>query len=537
MSVLCVGNVPEIFRERLALSFSVQHAQELPQEIGDETGYVVYAESATETADLTVLDSVDKPIGVCYWAPVIDHDKLLSVVLGFDVDAVLHGCPPAPLAMEYVTKRIRRYLDQLAKNTSTHDALALRSLFQIPAGNGSEPLHVRYHRSAGLTLLSASTQDMARRMRYTIRAMNREPVPEMPWTHSGRSALDEHGLLTPARPTLADLFQVGPPGDTNNRLGFGLAEQRRQVYPKVGMALIRGESGTGKSLIADLMRQAFQRSDQWQKANASTPMPFVRINCGAMTSENFDHTMFGTARDQFSGIPKAVVGLLPRADYGVAFFDEIGDMDHSAQSRLKAVLDDLVITPFGMEPYYLHLRVIAATNVALESSGFQHDLLQRFTYTITVPPLAERREELPRLIDFAAQNPMINSTGGEELAVTHISHGAVSLLEEQDWSHGNFRELRRVVESAVFRAISERRKIVTNDDVARSFLAKPTPPQERRVVRLATELDDPHEIPVRQFDDLDKASAVHQVPILESPDGDRWVRAAGVTYSYRSRDV
>lgn len=548
MSVLCVGDIPPIFRERLALSFpgEVRHETRLPAAI--DAAFVFYAESASEREDLARLAEEECAVG--YWAPVVGHDQLVSIVLSFDIDVVLHGEPPGAPAMEYAIRRLQRRLSQASGAPAGRGTLRLGDLFTVPDGD-PEQRHRRYQRSAGLALLSASTQDMARAMRFTIKAMNRQPVPKMPWRAGGRSALTAKKVLPGgAVPTLDDLFQLGPSGDAKQRLGFGQARMRREAYPKTGMALIRGQSGTGKSLVADLMHQAFQQSPQWRAHNAVpssaeagpesrdvASMPFVRINCGAMTAENFDHTLIGTAAEQFSGIGNAVVGLLPRADYGVAFFDEIGDMDPTAQSRLKPILDDLEVTPFGMEPYYLHLRVIAATNVDLESSGFQHDLLQRFSYSITVPPLSERAEELPRLIDYAAQNPMINITPAGGLDVTHIDQAAMRELQAHDWSHGNFRELRRVVESAVFQAMSDRRRAVSAQDVRDSFLAKPIAPRERRRVQVAREISDPGEIPVLSAEDLEKAAIVHDVPILVSPDGNQWVRAAGVTYSYRSDDV
>lgn len=527
MNIVCIGDLPTGLVGWLHQAHHVRTVARPTAEDLKGAEYAFVADSRRVTEDLALLANAEVPFG--YYAEAIDDDRLVSIVLRYPCDSVIEGKSPSHEVIKVALDAAYRRVVREAKPRSGLDFTSYFTLSETGTNR-----HQEYAKRAAISLVSASTQGLMRNLRSTIQAMDRTPLPTLRWDPSP-TAPDvpfTGGKLKPgSRPPLSQLFGLGRPAAAE-RLGMGEIASRRADFPQPGMALIRGESGSGKTLIADLMWRAFSVSRQWTDNNAGVQMPYVKINCGAKTAKNFDHEMFGSAPGYWSGIDKPVVGELARADYGVAFLDEIGDMEQSAQSRLKAVLDDLVICPFGLDPYYLHLRVVAATNVALETSGFQHDLFRRFAFTLDVPALNDRKEELPRLIAYAAQNPMINPPRGASLTVTGMADAAVKALRDHDWSHGNYRELGQVVGRAVFKAAQAGRAVVTIDDVRESFGAKALPTDARQVVRISKPIVADAAVEVASEFDLAQAATVHGVPILRHDDT-QWVRSAVGTYVYR----
>lgn len=243
--------------------------------------------------------------------------------------------------------------------------------------------------------------------------------------------------------------------DEQQRAAFEAAPSWELLPPKL---LILGESGTGKSLVAKLVRQLLTQPPKDAEA------PFQRISCGGLTSDNLDHVLFGVPPRVWTDI-HAVIGQLTRAAHGVVFLDEIGDLPLPGQARLLTFLDDLNIEIEQMPPFFGFLQVIAATNRDLEertlTGEFRHDLLARFKQRVELPPLRERREEIPQLVDFAAQQPDANPTGaGDRRAVTHISEAAIQRLRAQDYRQGNFRELEEVVHQGLHEARVRRDRVL-----------------------------------------------------------------------------
>jgi len=160
--------------------------------------------------------------------------------------------------------------------------------------------------------------------------------------------------------------------------------------------LIRGESGTGKELVA---RTLFARSLRAQRA-------FVKVNCAALPSELLESELFGYERGAFTGAEKRKLGKFELADGGTIFLDEITEMHPSLQAKLLQVLQDGHFSRLGGEvDISVDVRVIAASNRNLEGAvrdgSFREDLLYRLNVvTISLPPLRERREEIPFLTDF-----------------------------------------------------------------------------------------------------------------------------------------
>ena len=220
------------------------------------------------------------------------------------------------------------------------------------------------------------------------------------------------------------------------QLGASLARVARSPTT----VLLTGETGTGKELAARYIHAASPRHDQ----------RFVVFNCAAIPDTLVESELFGYERGAFSGANAPHSGLLHQAHRGTVFLDEIGEMSLVAQAKILRAIEAQEIVPLGgRRPVPLDVRIIAATNVDLEqavaSGRFRRDLYFRLNVVrITVPPLRERRSDVPALVahyvrQFAPQ------FGTER---HHFTDAAVSCLVQYSWP-GNVRELKNLVESAL----------------------------------------------------------------------------------------
>jgi DNA-binding NtrC family response regulator len=204
--------------------------------------------------------------------------------------------------------------------------------------------------------------------------------------------------------------------------------------------LIQGESGTGKELIARALHYNSHRADA----------PFVAINCGALPENLLESELFGYVKGAFTGAHANKTGLLKAADGGTLFLDEIGEMPAALQVKLLRALQEREVTPLGAtKPVTFDLRIVAATNRDLEDEiiahRFRDDLYYRLSvFSLTLPPLRERREDIPLLVRFFVQKY------ARELQTTErtVSDAAMQSLINYDW-RGNVRELQNAIERAV----------------------------------------------------------------------------------------
>jgi len=202
--------------------------------------------------------------------------------------------------------------------------------------------------------------------------------------------------------------------------------------------LILGESGTGKELVARAIHQASPRSGG----------QFVAVDCGAIAEGVLESELFGHARGAFTGAQSARRGLFEEASGGTLFLDEIGDVGPNLQSRLLRALQEGTIRRVGTnEPVAVDVRVVAATNRDLaqtvKDGRFREDLYFRLNVvTIQIPPLRERREDIPLLAEHFAHKH------GRPDGARAISESARDLLVAHDWP-GNVRELENVVARAL----------------------------------------------------------------------------------------
>jgi two-component system, NtrC family, response regulator PilR len=203
--------------------------------------------------------------------------------------------------------------------------------------------------------------------------------------------------------------------------------------------LINGESGTGKELVARAIHDMSPRAER----------PFISINCGAFTETLLESELFGYVKGSFTGANSNRKGLFEASNRGTIFLDEIGEMSPAMQVKLLRVLQERKVRPVGgHDETPIDTRVIAATNrdlkqMSLEGS-FREDLFYRVSVIpINLPPLRERREDIPDLVRHFTAKFCENSA--KDLTV---SPKAMELLENYVWS-GNVRELEHTIERAV----------------------------------------------------------------------------------------
>ena len=229
----------------------------------------------------------------------------------------------------------------------------------------------------------------------------------------------------------------------------GVLDSVRQAAPTNATVLLLGESGVGKELVARTIHRNSPRAGQ----------RFIQVNCAAIPEELIESELFGHEKGSFTGATEKQVGKFEQADRGTIFLDEVGDMSPKTQAKVLRVLQEQEVERLGSaRTIKVDVRVIAATNKNLEEaiarSEFREDLYFRLNVIpIVVPPLRERRDDIPLLVQHFARR------GSEEnnLKMRRFDAGALEALQRHRW-RGNIRELRNAV---------ERLLIMTSGDVVR----------------------------------------------------------------------
>lgn len=242
-----------------------------------------------------------------------------------------------------------------------------------------------------------------------------------------------------------------------------IMDQVRRAAPTNATVLILGESGVGKELIARAIHRNSLRASQ----------RFVQVNCAAIPEELIESELFGHERGAFTGATEKQIGKFEMADRGTIFLDEVGDMSAKTQAKVLRVLQEGEVERLGSsKTTKVDVRVIAATNKELEEEiaegRFREDLYFRLSVIpISVPPLRERVEDIPSLIQhFAAQFSRDNNR-----RQARFSPSAVEALQQARW-RGNIRELRNAVERLLIMSDSD---VIEAEDV-RSVVRSPSRP-------------------------------------------------------------
>jgi two-component system NtrC family response regulator len=240
-----------------------------------------------------------------------------------------------------------------------------------------------------------------------------------------------------------------------------IIRRAERVATTKSTVLITGETGTGKELVA---RAIHDRS-------AQRDMPLIKVNCAAIPETLLESELFGHVRGAFTGATTTKKGKFALADGGTIFLDEIGTMNPALQSKLLRVLQEREFEPLGAErTERVDLRVIAATNRDLRQmvaeGKFQEDLFYRLNVIpIELPPLRERRDDIPALVDHFVKKHA-QRTGRR---IEKVEESALTGLQQYDWP-GNVRELENTIERAVVLSADT---VITNQSI--SVLGAATP--------------------------------------------------------------
>ncbi len=341
-----------------------------------------------------------------------------------------------------------------------------------------------YARARTRSLVSNRMGGFVADLREAYRVLSGWPLrSRLPWdphdSHSPRSTgtgvkwtLDVH---SDRLPNLQDVLNTSSAPESRDRLAGVLpidddwAKVWRSSPP---LLLLTGESGTGKSLVAETLAQLLTPVGQ--------PIRLEKVNCAALSERTWEHLMHGAAPGAWSDIEEAVVGQLARGAHGVLFLDELGDLPLPVQAALLTYLDERLVRPAKGRPFPAFQHIIAATNRDLEEGvnqrWFRNDLLARFGLRLEIPPLRERgvddpgKSELKQLLDFLLQDPSINPRLNDgRRAVTHVSGEALQKLVAFEYRDGNFRELTEAAHLALRSARRRYSRLIEVRDVTLSY--------------------------------------------------------------------
>lgn len=228
---------------------------------------------------------------------------------------------------------------------------------------------------------------------------------------------------------------------------IGKSQKMKEVFKMIGRAassdatvFITGESGTGKELVARALYMSSKRSKG----------PFIAVNCAAIPKELIESELFGYEKGAFTGATELREGKFELADGGTLFLDEIGDMDVSLQAKLLRVIQEREFYRIGGRiPIKVDVRIITATNQDIDSAirekRFREDLYHRLNViTISLPPLRERREDIPIL----AKHFLKRFSNELNSNVKNITDDAIDILKSHEWK-GNVRELENIIKRAI----------------------------------------------------------------------------------------
>ena len=213
-----------------------------------------------------------------------------------------------------------------------------------------------------------------------------------------------------------------------------------QVAPQEATVLLLGETGTGKGLVARAIHSRSSRKDR----------PMITVNCSALPANLIESELFGREKGAFTGSHDRQMGRFELADNSTLFLDEIGEMPMDLQTKLLRVIQDGEFERLGSpKTIKVNVRIIASTNRNLEEEirkgRFREDLFYRLNvFPITIPPLRQRKEDIPILVDYFVAK--FNKKTGKKIET--VSKDTLNVLQEYDWP-GNVRELESIIERAV----------------------------------------------------------------------------------------
>jgi formate hydrogenlyase transcriptional activator len=293
---------------------------------------------------------------------------------------------------------------------------------------------------------AAAPDDARRRVRGELDALAAAEAQLAEITRQRDAALAEVAQLrAQTRQEPWEVTRAAPGGRSTTVVGRSAAIQRvlalaAQVAPTNATVLLTGETGTGKERFATLIHDASARAHR----------PMVRVNCSAIPTALIESELFGREKGAYTGALSRQVGRFEVANGSTLFLDEVGDLPLDVQVKLLRVLQERIIERLGSpRPIDVDVRIIAATNrdlgESVRSDTFRSDLFYRLNvFPIDVPPLRERREDIPLLVEEIVEE--IGEAMGKRFDA--VARRSLEDLQQGEWP-GNVRELRNVLERAM----------------------------------------------------------------------------------------
>jgi two-component system response regulator PilR (NtrC family) len=365
---------------------------------------------------------------------ILDDEPVIRDVLGSVLAKAGFVTREAATAAEGLERLAKEPIDLLLLDLMLPDRPGLEVLSEVKSRHPEVPVVVVTAYSSVESAISAMREGA---FHYLPKPFRNEEV-----VHVVRQALEKKQLVAENRALKARLN--APPG-LKEIIGRSPSMERvfetiRQAAGARSTILITGESGTGKELVAKALHRLSPRASG----------PFVTVHSGALPPDLLESNLFGHVRGSFTGAVADKKGLFKAADQGTIFFDEIGTVPIETQAKLLRVLQEREFLPVGaVEPQHADVRVIAATNADLPrlvaEGRFREDLFYRLcVITIPLPPLRERREDVPLLVETL----LARAASENGKAVPSVTPGVMKALLDHDWP-GNVRELENVLERAL----------------------------------------------------------------------------------------
>lgn len=336
---------------------------------------------------------------------------------------------------------------------------------QLPDQSGLQVLQQLQHMEPRLPVIMMTAHGTAE---TAIEAMKHGAYDYVlkPWKLDELRALILQALQASRLQRVPAVFDIaGNQAAGNVERIVGKSDQMQNIFKEIGRiaqqdvsVLILGESGTGKELVARAIYHHSRRKDQ----------PFLAINCAALPDNLLESELFGHEKGAFTGADRRRIGKFEQAHQGTLFLDEIGDMALVTQAKVLRVLQDGQFERVGgNETIQTHVRIIAATNKdlndAIRKKEFRQDLYYRLnTFILNMPPLRERKDDLPALIEHFIRRH--RSQLGQR--ITGVSEEALQIMSSYSWP-GNVRELDNAIKYALVHA---RGNLITPDALPRELL-------------------------------------------------------------------
>lgn len=373
------------------------------------------------------------------------------------IDDELEICESIKMILEYEDYYVEYSNDSDAGVNKilnySYDLLLLD--IQMPGLNGFEVLNLLREKKINLNVIMISAfnsvENAVKATKLGAFDFIEKPIDREKLLISVRNAIDKSALIK-ENIKLKNSVENRDVIIGNSQAIKNIMQTVELVSKTDARVLITGENGTGKELIARAIHKASNRS-----ANE-----IVEVNCAAIPNELIESELFGHERGAFTGALQQRIGKFEQADKGTLFLDEIGDMSLQAQAKvLRAIEDGKVERVGGNNKIAVDVRIVAATNKDLreeiKNNNFREDLFHRLNVIpIQIPPLRERREDIPELIKHFIKD----LCGKNNIPEKEIGKESVEILQKFDWT-GNIRELRNFIERLLIMVPGN--KITEND--------------------------------------------------------------------------